>query len=145
MGIDGEWERGRVWLKKLRTEERAVTIYRRPNNTSTELVYTGEIVPGWNEDFAALWNEAVDEANLREEEKQAAPRNAYLHLLSWRVAQVLAHNGDSSPFLLTLSGAGPAKMEGGREGWREREGEGGGRGEEEVLGWWEMSGWVNPT
>ena len=24
---------------------------RRPNSTSTELVYTGEIVPGWNDDF----------------------------------------------------------------------------------------------
>ena len=60
MGIDGDWERGRVWFKKLRT------IYRRPNSTSTELVYTGEIVPGWNEDFTALWNEDMEEANLRE-------------------------------------------------------------------------------
>ena len=66
MGIDGDWERGRVWFKKLRTEERAVTIYRRTNSTSAELAYTGEIVPGWNEDFTALWNEAMDEANLRE-------------------------------------------------------------------------------
>ena len=33
MGIDGDRERGRVWIKKLRTEERAVTIYRRPHNT----------------------------------------------------------------------------------------------------------------
>ena len=70
MGIDGDWERGRVWFRKLRMEERAVTIYRRPNSTSTELVYTGEIVSGWNEDFTALWNEAMDEAmdeaNLRE-------------------------------------------------------------------------------
>ena len=41
-------------------------IYRRPNSTSTELVYTGEIVPGWKEDFTALWKEAMDEANLRE-------------------------------------------------------------------------------
>ena len=55
MGIGGDWERGRVWFEKqLRTEERAVTINRRPNNTSTELVYTGEIVPGWNEDVTAL-------------------------------------------------------------------------------------------
>ena len=44
--------------KKLRTE-RAVTNYRRPCNTCTELVYTGEIVPGWNEDFTALWEEAM--------------------------------------------------------------------------------------
>ena len=79
-----------MWFKKLRTEERALTIFWRPNRTSTELVYTGEIVPGWNEDFAAFWNEAMDEANLREQEKQAAPRNAYFHLLSWNVAQVPA-------------------------------------------------------
>ena len=43
-----------------------VTVYRRTNSTSSELVYTAEIVPGWNEDFAALWNEAMDEANLRQ-------------------------------------------------------------------------------
>ena len=36
------------------------------HSTSTELVYTREIAPGWNEDFTALWNEAMDEANLRE-------------------------------------------------------------------------------
>ena len=65
MGIDGDWERGRVWLKKLRTDERAFTIYRRTHSTSSELVYTGEIVQGWNEDFTALWHEAMDEANLR--------------------------------------------------------------------------------
>ena len=60
MGIDDDWERGRVLLKKLRTEERAIT------STSSELVFRGEIVPGWNEDFTALWNEAMDEAHLRE-------------------------------------------------------------------------------
>ena len=37
MGIDGEWKRGRVLFKKLRTEEHAVTI---SNSTSTDLVYT---------------------------------------------------------------------------------------------------------
>ena len=66
MGIHGDCERGRVWFKKLRTEERAVTIFRRPDSTPTELVYREEVVPGWNEDFAPLWNEAVDDANLRE-------------------------------------------------------------------------------
>ena len=65
MRIDGDWERGRVWFKKLRTEERAVTICRRPNSTSTDLVCTREVVQGWNEDFTALWNEAMDETNLR--------------------------------------------------------------------------------
>ena len=90
MCIDGDWERGQVFFKKLRTEERAVTIYRRPNSTSTELVYTGEVVPGWNEDFTALWNEATAEADLREKEKQAAPRYAHFHLLLWNVAQVPA-------------------------------------------------------
>ena len=90
MGIDGDWERGRVWLKKLRTENRADTIYRRPHNTSTELVHTGEIVPGWNEDFTGLWKEATEEANLREWEKQAAARHVYLHLLSGNVAQIPA-------------------------------------------------------
>ena len=86
--IDGDLERGRMWFKTLREEERSVTIYRRQNRTSTELVYTGEIVPENNEDFTALWNEAMDEANLREQEKQAVPRYAHLHLLSWNVAQV---------------------------------------------------------
>ena len=69
MGIDGDRERGRVCYKKLRSEERAITRYRRTYSTSSELVYTGEIVPGWNEDFTTLWNEALDEANLREKEK----------------------------------------------------------------------------
>ena len=36
------------------------------DRTSTELMYTGEVVPGWNDDFYALWNEAMDEASLRE-------------------------------------------------------------------------------
>ena len=53
--------------KKLRAEECAITIHRRTNSTSSDLVYTGKIVSGWNEDFTALWNEAMDEANLREE------------------------------------------------------------------------------
>ena len=66
MGIDRNWERGRVWFNKLRTENRAITIYRRINNSSSELVYTGELIQGWNGDFAALWVEATDEANLRE-------------------------------------------------------------------------------
>ena len=56
---------GRVWFNKLRTENRAITIYRRINNSSSELVYTGELIQGWNGDFAALWVEATDEANLR--------------------------------------------------------------------------------
>ena len=66
MGIERDWERGRVWFKKLRTEDRAVTINRRTNNSSSQLVYTGELIQGWDEDFAALWVEAKDEANLRE-------------------------------------------------------------------------------
>ena len=61
MGIDGDWERGRVWFKKLCTEERAITIYRRTNSTSTELAFSVEIVPGWNEDITALWNDALEE------------------------------------------------------------------------------------
>ena len=66
MSIDGDWERGRVWFKRLRTEERVITIYRRANSSSSELVYTGELIQGWDEDFAALWIEAMDEANLRD-------------------------------------------------------------------------------
>ena len=66
MGIDGNWERGRVWFNKLRTENRAFTIYRRINNSSSEMVYARELIQGWNGDFAALWVEATDEANLRE-------------------------------------------------------------------------------
>ena len=54
----------RVWFKKQRTEERGATIFRRPNSTST----------GWNEDFAAELNKAMDEANLRQQGKQAALR-----------------------------------------------------------------------
>ena len=27
MGIDGDWERGRVWLKKLRTDYRAIYMF----------------------------------------------------------------------------------------------------------------------
>ena len=50
MGIDGDWERGRVWLKRLRKEERAITIYRRANSSSSDLVYTGELIQGWDED-----------------------------------------------------------------------------------------------
>ena len=33
LGIDGDWERGRVWLKKLRTDEMAITLFRRTNST----------------------------------------------------------------------------------------------------------------
>ena len=74
MGIDGDWERSRVWFKRIRTEERV----------------SREIVLGWMEDLAALWNEAMDEVNLREKERLPAPRFACSHLLSWNVAQVLA-------------------------------------------------------
>ena len=55
-----------VRFTRLRTEERVITIYRRANSSSSELVYTGELIQGWDEDFAALWIEAMDEANLRE-------------------------------------------------------------------------------
>ena len=56
-----------MWYKKLRSQERVITLFRRTcNTTSSVSVYRGEIVPGWNKDFAALWNEAMDEANLRE-------------------------------------------------------------------------------
>ena len=44
----------RVWIKKLRTDERAVTFCRRTHSTSSELVYTGEMVPRWTEDFTAF-------------------------------------------------------------------------------------------
>ena len=38
----------------MRTEDRsAITNYRRINNSSLELVYRGELIQGWNEDFAA--------------------------------------------------------------------------------------------
>ena len=70
MGRDGDWERGRVWLKKLRTDERAITLFRRTHSASSELVYTGEIVPGWSEH---CWIEAIEEANLREEGGPAIP------------------------------------------------------------------------
>ena len=86
MGIDGDGKRGNVWYKKLRSEERAITKFRRTHSTSSELVYTGEIVPGWNEDFTALWSEALDEANLREQEKRAALQFQCFHILSWNVA-----------------------------------------------------------
>ena len=47
-------------------------------------------MPGWNEDFTALWKEATEEANLQVWEKQAAARHVYLHLLSGNVAQIPA-------------------------------------------------------
>ena len=86
VGIDGNWERGRVWFKRLITEERVITIYRRANSSSSELVYAGELIHGWDEDFEALWIEAMDDAHLRESETTAATRGARLHLLSWNVA-----------------------------------------------------------
>ena len=45
IGIDGDGERGKVWYKKLRSEERAITKYRRTHSTSSESVCAGEIVP----------------------------------------------------------------------------------------------------
>ena len=45
---------------------------------------------GWDEDSAALWIEAMDEANLQEQEIQAASRGARLDLLSWNVARIPA-------------------------------------------------------
>ena len=59
-------ETGSEGFKRLRTEVRVNTIYRRAKNSSSELVYTGELIQGWGEDFAALWIEAMDEANLQE-------------------------------------------------------------------------------
>ena len=67
-----------------------MTLFRRTYSTSSELVYTGEIVPGWNEDFVALWNEAMEDAHLREYGRKAAPRFPSLYLLSWNVAQIPA-------------------------------------------------------
>ena len=57
MGIDGNWKHGRVWCKKLRTEDRAVTMYMRANTSSSELVCTGGLIQG-------CWNDAMDEASL---------------------------------------------------------------------------------
>ena len=36
------------------------------HDLQADLVYTGELIQGWDEDFTALWNEMVDEASLRE-------------------------------------------------------------------------------
>ena len=90
MGINEDWERERVGVKRLRTEDRTITIHRRTNNSSSELVYTGELIQGWNEDFAALWFEATDEANLREKVLQVASGGARFYLLSWNVACIPA-------------------------------------------------------
>ena len=35
---------------------------------------TGEMIQGWDEDFAALWIEAMDEANLWEKKKECRRR-----------------------------------------------------------------------
>ena len=48
------------------------------NTSSSELVHTGELIQGWDEDFAAIWIEAMDEADLREKEIMAASRGANL-------------------------------------------------------------------
>ena len=55
MDIDGDWERGPC----------------------------RELIQGWCEDFAALWTETMDEANLQEKEVQAASQGARFYLLSW--------------------------------------------------------------
>ena len=47
-GIDGNWERGR-----------------RTKTSSSDLAYTGELIQGWDDDFATLWDDAINEANLR--------------------------------------------------------------------------------
>ena len=57
-GIGGDGERDRVWFKNQRTEDPAITICRHANTNSSELVYTRELIQGWEEDVAALWNNA---------------------------------------------------------------------------------------
>ena len=52
-------------------------MYRRVNSSFPELVYTGESIQGWDEDFAALWIEAIF--------VNKSP-GARLDLLSWKVA-----------------------------------------------------------
>ena len=62
-----------------------------PNTTSSDLVFTRELIQCWQEDFAALWNDAEDEAYLREQERQAASLGIHpFFLLSWNVACVPA-------------------------------------------------------
>ena len=61
-----ETGREAVWFKRLRTEEGVITIHRRAKSSSSELVYISELIQGWDEDFAALRIEAMDEANLGE-------------------------------------------------------------------------------
>ena len=49
-----------------------------------------ELIQGWYEEFAALWTETMDEANLQEKEVQAASQGARFYLLSWNVACIPA-------------------------------------------------------
>ena len=51
-------------VQRLRTEERVITIYRRANSSFSDLVYTGELIQGWDEDFSVRWIKATDEASL---------------------------------------------------------------------------------
>ena len=72
MGIDGDSERGRVWFKTLEDGGACYRDLQANQQLLLELVCTGELIQGWDEDFAALCIETIDEANLREKETQAA-------------------------------------------------------------------------
>ena len=64
-------------VKKLRKEDGPLTICRRTDRTSSGLAFTGQVIQGWDEDLATLWNDAMDEANLLERERQAASLGAH--------------------------------------------------------------------
>ena len=85
-----------MWKKKLRMEERATTIYWRTNSTTSELVFSGEVAHGWNEDFAALWNEAMEEVILREQEVRTASlvQTSICSCGMWRTFQRGRHRED---------------------------------------------------
>ena len=55
-----------MWFKRMRAEERVITIYRGAHSSSSELEKSGELIQGWDEDFAALRIDEMNEANLRE-------------------------------------------------------------------------------
>ena len=60
-------------------------------NSIVEPVHRGDLVQGREEDCAALWNDAGDEANLCAQEKQAVSLRVHsLFIFSWNVSCVLA-------------------------------------------------------
>ena len=89
MGIDGDWERGGGWFKKLRTE-RAVTIFQRPNKIHPQNRCLQTKLCQGGTRTSRLCGMKPWMRPISDNRREVVPRFASLHLLSWNVAQVLA-------------------------------------------------------